>query len=311
LVLATSIQIYILEPLSYDAGANVSLFRLLRFLRIVRVFRMVRVMRMFTEARILILTFVSSLRTLAWSLIFMFFIIVMMALFLSFLLHDYIMQPTNDYEKRAWVFRYYGSAARSTYTLFEATMSGCWPEYFRPLVEEISIWYVIFVALYVVFVVFAVTRIVFALFLKETLHVAGNDAETQASEQAKKKAACIDKLRAVFHAVDVSKDGSLDRDEFARVCKNSDVLVYLKMLELDVANADALFFLLDADKDGVIKFEEFLQGVMRLKGQARSMDVVGLMRAQDQLLVVVQQLADQVHELHVSAFGGILMSVES
>ena len=54
------------------------------------------------------------------------------------------------------------------------------------------------------------------------------------------------------------------------------------MLDLEVHDAEVLFDLLDNNADGELCFEEFLKGVTRLKGQARSMDIVAMLRAHDQ-----------------------------
>ena len=69
------------------------------------------------------------------------------------------------------------------------------------------------------------------------------------------------------------------------------------MLELDVTNAEGLFNLLDREMTGEISFEDFLRGVMRLKGHARSLDMVSMMRANDRIHFDVQQLALQVGDL--------------
>ena len=52
-------------------------------------------------------------------------------------------------EIRFWVNRMYGTSAKAVYTLFEVTLSGCWPTYARPLIEEVSWLYAIFFILYV------------------------------------------------------------------------------------------------------------------------------------------------------------------
>jgi len=230
-------------------------------------------------------------------MVFMIIMMVIGAVFLSFSLQDFIMDDDNAYDMRLWTFNHYGSSMLSIYTLFEVTFAGCWPQYFRPLVERVTGWYVLFILLYVSVVIFGLTRIVTALFLKKTLQVANNDADQQAHDQGKQMKSCIDNLRRVFIAVDTSGDGQLTLDEFNRICLNPDVLVYLKMLELDVTNAEGLFSLIDTDNSGEICWEDFLRGVMRLRGHARSLDLVAMMRSSDRLYGEVQQLSSTVNDL--------------
>jgi hypothetical protein len=291
LVLMTSVQLYILRPLNHVAGSQVIVFRLLRFLRTVRVLRVVRVMRMFTELRILVQTFIASMRALLWSLVFLVFAILLGALFLSFSLHDHMMEDGLPHDDKLWLYKYYGDASRATYTLFEVTMAGCWPTYFRPLIEVVAGWYAIFVVLYVSIVVFALTRIIGALFLKETLLIASNDSESQGHEQRKRSKSYIEKLRRVFQAVDTSGDGRLSWEEFSRVMANPDVGVILKMFDVEISDAAELFSMLDLNLSGEITFDDFLRGMTRMKGPARSVDIVTLMNAHDKMYEKVKLLS--------------------
>jgi hypothetical protein len=254
---------------------------------------------MFTELRILVQTFMASMRALVWSLIFLLFAIVLGALFLGYSLHDTITDPSSmSYENRLFFYRYYGSPARSAYTLFEITLAGCWPTYLRPLLEKVSAWYSIFIFLYVSIVVFALTRIIGALFLKETLAIATNDAETQAHEQHKKSRQYVTKLRNLFQAVDTSGDGSLTLDEFKRILKNPEVVVILKMFDVEVNDAEQLFHMLDTHMCGEITFDDFMRGMSRLKGPARSVDVVAMLKAHDNLkTIIIDVKRQQTHQL--------------
>ena len=58
--------------------------------------------------------------------------------------------------------------------------------------------FTIFFITYVVIVVFAIVRIITALFLKETLQAAANDAEIMIAERQEKKKKLIENLEEVF-----------------------------------------------------------------------------------------------------------------
>lgn len=75
------------------------------------------------------------------------------------------------------------------------------------------------------------------------------------------------------------------------MCANSEVQVILRMLELEVEDADTVFNMLDTNAVGEITFEDFLRGVMRLKGQARSMDMVAMQITTD----AMHHALDDVH----------------
>merc|ERR1719253_970065 len=127
-------------------------------------------------------------------------------------LEDYIADTTQDSVTRQWAWVYYGSALRSFYTMFEVTLSGCWPNYVRTLVEEVSPAYAVFYVIYVMMVVFAVIRIISAIFLKDTLQAASDDTDMMVSETIRQKAEYVRQLGALFVAADTSGDGLVSEE---------------------------------------------------------------------------------------------------
>jgi len=231
---------------------------------------------------------------LMWSMVLLGLVIMMGGLFLCSLLKGAIRDDTVKLELRLWLFKHYGSSLRAIYTLFEVTLAGCWPQYFRPLIEDVSGWYVVFVMTYITLVVFAMLRIITALFLKKTLQIAADDNDEMLSAQRSKVQKGLEKLSSIFAALDVSGDGRLSVDEFERAVSNSDVKTWLQVLEMEVHDVDALFQMID-DGDGFVTYDEFLQGIMRLKGQARTLDVIRIANKCDRIDKEVRVLTNQVH----------------
>lgn len=154
-------------------------------------------------------------------------------------------------------------------------MSGCWPNYSRRLVEDVSAWYILFFIVYIGGVVFAVTRIISAIFLRQTLHVASQEADMMIAEYKRDRDKLMAKLKIFFEEADQSGDGMMDRTEFEAMLKNPKVRMWFRSLDLHVHEYVSLFNLLD-NGSGFISLEEFLDGVGRLKGQARSLDVLAV-----------------------------------
>jgi Ca2+-binding EF-hand superfamily protein len=230
------------------------------------------------------------------SMMLLMLIITIGGLFLTVTLSNFIRDHNNDLQWRQWAFRYYGSSVRAIYTLFEVTLAGCWPTYFRPLIEKISPWYAIFVTTYISVVFFAIIRIITALFLKDTLNVAQSDKEMQINDRQKQTEAYCKKLGAIFKALDTSGDGTLDYEKFQAIIDNNRVRIWMQILDLEVHDCHALFRLLNDGSDRVT-YEEFIQGVLRLKGQARSLDIIEIMRSSEQCLKEVRSLEGQVTSL--------------
>jgi hypothetical protein len=249
LVGAASVQLYVLQPIGWSKQAgNIAILRMIRFARFVRVLKVMR-MAVFADLRILINTCISSFVSLFWSMVLLFLIMIAAALLLCSFLKTDIQDPTRDLALRAWLYRHYGGPFRSSYTMFEVTLAGCWPTYFRPLIEKISPWYVVFAVTYITFVVFAIIRVITAIFLKQTLQVASSDAEAQVNEARLKTQAAAEKLKSLFHAMDVNGNGELNRAQFLKMASISDVKTMLQTFELAVHDVQGLFDLLDNGRE--------------------------------------------------------------
>jgi len=64
---------------------------------------------------------------------------------------------------------------------------------------------------------------------------------------------------------------------------DSEVATFFSALGLDVSVAQALFVLLDVDSSNAVNIDEFVQGCLRLKGSARSIDVNMLLYENEKL----------------------------
>eukprot|EP00971_Amphidinium_carterae_P223799 4440556-Amphidinium_carterae.1 len=85
------------------------------------------------------------------------------------------------------------------------------------------------------------------------------------------------KMDTLFHYADNDGNGSLDREEFQNILRKQEVRTWLAAMDLDVADVDTVFDLV-ANSDGQVSAAELVDGVARLKGPARSIDVVALLK---------------------------------
>jgi Ca2+-binding EF-hand superfamily protein len=190
----------------------------------------------------------------------------------------------------------YGTSSKAVYTLFEVTLSGCWPNYARLLIEDVSALYVIFFILYIMCVVFALIRIITALFLKDTMDQANGDMAVQVELKKNQKAAFEDKLLQLFEEADTSGDGSLSFEEFATIFENPSVVAWCSSIDIEINEIHALFELLD-DGDGKISVYEFVHSMSRLKGNASSQDVVAILHDCHHIISVIESMQIQLGTL--------------
>merc|ERR550525_829920 len=116
-------------------------------------------------------------------------------------------------------------------------------------------------------------------------------------EKLKEKEQFAKKIHTFFSKADLNGDGYISAHEFIAVLKEPMVLTWLQLLELEVYEVTALFNILDDNADGTVSYDEFLAGAMRLKGNARAVDLISIMHEQRKVLNSVGQLSDTLDSI--------------
>lgn len=255
---------------------NLTFVRLVRIIRLTKVLRVVRTLRLFHPLRLLLVVIRSSLGTLSWSVVFLSMAQFISGIFMTLALHTWIMDIDNELADRKELFQYFGTVSRSLVTMLEVTLApGSWAKLGRFLIFKVSPLYFIVVALYGWLVIFTVLGLIRALFLKHALAAAAVNPEEAMVEKGRKRKREESHMRRIFQNLDVDLGGTITMDEFRGVLVQPMMRTLLSILEVDTQDIEGLFHLLD-DGDGHIHLEELIAGVMRIRGQARSMDVVSL-----------------------------------
>jgi len=294
IVIVCSIDLYVLPfAIGQNFRGNLQALRLARLLRLMRGLRVLRVMTAFSKLRVLLVTTASSFMSLFWSMILMGLIIYGSALSLCQVLQPVVEDISVPLELRLWVYEYYGSGSRVIWTLFLITFSGGWPNYVRRLIDEVHWIFALVFAIYVWVVVFAITRIITALFLRDTLQTASEDAAYMVREQRAARKRTMNKLQRLFNLVQRAAPGIITQDEFKAVCRQPLAQLYFNALDLKIGEACDLYSMLD-DGDGVVSQDEFCVGILRLKGQARAVDVISNMNDCRQILRTVKGLENRI-----------------
>lgn len=91
----------------------------------------------------------------------------------------------------------------------------------------------IFFFVYITIIVFAVIRVISAIFLKDTLDAAQNDAENLVFDRLSKKASYVKKLEQIFRAIDSSADGMVTEEKLSNILANPTVVAYFQTLDVD------------------------------------------------------------------------------
>lgn len=271
------------------ASRSIVVLRLMRALKSLRAIRMVRSLRFFQGLRVLVKACQCFLPSLCWAMVLLGIFMAMGALLLGNMLQEYVIDDTLSREDREWIWRRYGTTFQAMYTLFEITFAGNWPTSARPVMEKVSPYFVLFFVPYICIVVFAIIRVIGAVFLKDTLDAAQNDAEQLVIDRLRLKEQYVNKLEGIFRAIDDTGNGLISEERLSSILSNPKVAAYFQTLDLDVHESAALFHILD-NGDGEVTLDEFIDGIMRCKGPARAIDQVAMHAELKQLDVKVTKL---------------------
>lgn len=281
----------------HDAARRSSsmLTRLLRTCRVVKTMRLLRVMKLFKQLRSLVETWYASLSALFWSMILLTICQMIAALVLCETSVPVLLDPDSPHKAsdKQWLFDHYGTFMNASYTFFEITFSGGWPALVRPLLEDFGFSFAFPCMLYVVLVVFAALRLISALFVRSTLQLLSNDTGAAVLERFEQSAELERKLVALFHEADEEGDQSLTLEELRHLLSFPEIVHYFSILEVDVHDAEMLFHVLD-DGDGVLTVKEFCDGIPRIRGVAKSLDIVCLQREAREMRLEFQNVLQQL-----------------
>merc|ERR1712124_113168 len=96
-------------------------------------------------------------------------------------------------------------------------------------------------------------------------------------------------MKKMFDLLDVSQEGRIDRQQFEHTILNNERLcTILESMDLEVHDLKLLFEFID-NGDGEVTMTEFMCGIQRLRGNARSIDLCAMSYS---LAAIGQQLTE-------------------
>merc|ERR1712085_207072 len=126
---------------------------------------------------------------------------------------------------------------------------------------------------YVYFMVFLVLNVVIGTVVDVTSGVAARDRDRLVEDEMKALKEYSSDIKEFFRQADADKSGQLSWEEFRDHLEDDRVKAYFQTLNLDIRQAHILFKLLDCNDNGEVGIEEFIDGCLRLRGQAKSLDL--------------------------------------
>mmetsp|Transcript_46980 Transcript_46980/g.109513 ORF Transcript_46980/g.109513 Transcript_46980/m.109513 type:complete len:685 (+) Transcript_46980:27-2081(+) len=267
-----ALLIYSWFDVTVDLAVNMMDHALVRVLRNLRILRLMRLTRFSRPLRLLVVTIIGTIRSGLWTIALLVVHVYLFAVLFTQASHDrYATHGTWEDED---LNEYYGTLPRSLYTLFQSMSGGLdWQVSVKPL-SSLNLIYPLLFTFYISFTFFVLMNVITGLFCHSAIAIVGADHDHRTTEHMKTQRGHVARLESLFASMDEHSTGVVTISDFERNLNNAYSQAYLaSVLDIEVTNSWALFKVLDSDQDCVISKEDFVQGCLRLRGQARSVDM--------------------------------------
>lgn len=299
---ALEIQLWLTEEGSRSNFAGITGIRTLRIVRItrlVKVARLARFLRFVMALRTLTQSIIYTLKSLIWAMVLLLLIVYSFGILFTQVVADIIKEHAQLIEQQAGLAaeqieakleakrvgeQYFGSLWKSMVSLYMSIAGGVsWEQVLVPLEASGWIWVIAFI-FYIAFSTLAVLNVVTGVFCQSAIESAQSDHDMVIQSILNNKEAHIEKIKMLFTEIDAAESGVITFQMFQERIMSQEVQTYFESIDLDVWDAWTFFKLLDMDAGGAVEIEEFLLGCLRLRGNAKAMDIAKLCHDQTWLI---------------------------
>jgi len=274
----------------FDSGGDGASSELLQALTVLRALRLVRIVRvvarieLFHEVWLLLRGLSESCRVLFWTVVVIFLITYIFAVFGVPLLSVRLQEQYHDQEDEVLgdLIEMTDGVMALVFTLLQVLTLDSWTQIVRDMARYIP-WCCIYFFLYVAIAVFVLMNLVTAIIVENALNSSKQDEEAVVAEKERERQKELCSIRHLFEMIDVDGNGVLTRTEFQSAFEDPEVATKLKFLNIQQKDCMDMFNLLDSG-DGVLSLEEFFEGLRRMEGLAQAKDVFRMGKIVENLL---------------------------
>jgi len=279
----------IFADLDFAGNSMIRVFTVFRAFRVIRLVRVVQQVQFFHEVWLLLRGLQSSARTLFWTVVVIFFLTYVFAIFGIVLigkpLVDRFSEDGNDMQGEHYdlqrLVEVVGTLPDLMFTLIQVLNGDSWTAIVKAI-QNYQPYAWIYFYLYVSVASLVLMNLVTAIIVEHALNTSKADEELQQASREKLYRLELNKLNSLFMMMDADGDGMLCWDEFQESFNDFEMQEKWRLLDFKQADCKELFHLLDTG-DGNIDTDEFFAGLRRMKGVAQSRDLFRVMRSIDNL----------------------------
>jgi hypothetical protein len=277
-LISTSLLDLAFEAISFGKQTLVAarIARITRLFRVMRLLRVMRMLRYVREFRKLVFSLASSLQTLFWSLLLLFFVMFCFGVFFTQSVSDY--NRTAEESETSIMKVHFGSLPRSMYSLYLAVTNGkAWGDLLGSMMKINWFVTVVFI-IYMSMTLFGLLNVITAVFVESAMQSSQYYKDLMVEDKLVTEQVCSRHMKQIFKDIDKDDSGTISLEEMNGFLEDEalDLATYFEALGITPTEAKMLFVLLDRDRSGLVDVDEFCDGCMRLRGTAKSFDLNAL-----------------------------------
>eukprot|EP00746_Dinoflagellata_sp_MGD_P043160 gnl/MRDRNA2_/MRDRNA2_204889_c0_seq1.p1 gnl/MRDRNA2_/MRDRNA2_204889_c0~~gnl/MRDRNA2_/MRDRNA2_204889_c0_seq1.p1 ORF type:complete len:477 (-),score=106.36 gnl/MRDRNA2_/MRDRNA2_204889_c0_seq1:132-1418(-) len=295
------LDLFVIGPLMKNGGGEAKqIAMVLRIMRLMKLARIVRLLRFFKELWLLVSSFGSAFKTLAWT-----FMLLGMVLYVFGILFVKMLGKENDDEE---IQEWFGSLGAAMFTLFQVVTLENWSDITRKIWTTEQ-WYMApVVVVFIAICSFAIMNTVMAVIVEHTLGEAMDQKDDLIKKaEAEMREVAGDLLR-IFAAADKDGGGTLDKKEFIDALGTEDTRRLLQKMDLgedigclDPEEIGMLFDTIDVDHNTELSPQEFVNGIMQMRGGARARRIFELhcdqTKLRNKMVRAFKEIRDDIADL--------------
>lgn len=307
LVILSIVDTFLLQLL--NMAGSLRKFTVLRVVKMARLCRLIRLLSMFKELWLVVSGVMLSLRTIMCVSVIILMIVYVLAIVMTMQvghnpMFDYYYKKSGGWDHR----KFFGSVPRSMLTMFQVVTLDQWCESIarHVITGSENKLFVLFFVIFIFCTSFGLLNLVVGIIVENTLTAARNNADKIAKKQHEERVRTLDALREIFEIADSDRSGTIELCEFEEVIKTREVKAKLSLIEIQAEEAVDLFQILDVAGTGVLSSEEFISGCLKLKGEAKSKDLLAVQisvesmaKRMEHLNNCIQHEEELIHKLDV------------
>lgn len=253
---------------------NLSFLRVIRLMKMIRLLRLIRVLRRSSGLRIVLNGMFGAMQALFYAIVLIFVTTYLFGIAILQRCTSVLESNEVDEMARAGIDELWSSVPQAMLSLFMAGTSGdSWRVLADPLRRSDPIAYVVFLV-YLAFFIFVITNTLTSLYVESSHQCALHDEHAMVQEELEKKESHIQNLRFFFNALDTDASGDVSLSEFTAQMASPQLNAFVASLGIEILDAKECFEVLSWGGTVPVDLEAFVVGCIKMKGQARSLDMM-------------------------------------